>query len=257
MMLTCSQIQKKKKQSRDVILVLGGETVVLGQTAHWYASQREWYLISPSRMEAEADKQMDLLCLECSLGELDGLRYRDAAFVLEPARGIIRPFGEWTKHRVIGTQRHTCSYTQSISQSLCLALPSLFFNPPIFVSINWPSYYWLPCLAYHYVFWLRRSVDFLDFRQVYGVSQVSCQTPTNMTHGSLVQKRISWCVCVGACVHIRSRVCVRVTPITAWMGQQILFPPSLVSPLYLIFSASLIPSPPLSSSSRARRGEQS
>ena len=210
MMSTCSQIQKKKaEQSRDVILVLGGETVVLGQTAHWYASQREWYLISPSRMEAEADKQMDLLCLECSLGELDGLRYRDAAFVLEPARGIIRPFGEWTKHRVIGTQRHTCSYTQSISQSLCLALPSLFFNPPIFVSINWPSYYWLPCLAYHYVFWLRRSVDFLDFRQVYGVSQVSCQTPTNMTHGSLVQKRISWCVCVCGCVRAHMQPCVR------------------------------------------------
>lgn len=46
------------------------------------------------QIEAEADKQMDLLCLECSLGELDGLRYRNAAFVLEPARSIIRPFGE-------------------------------------------------------------------------------------------------------------------------------------------------------------------
>ena len=74
------------------------------------------------RIEAEADKQMDLLCRECSLGEPDGPRYRHAAFVSEPAWSIIRPFGEWTKRGVIATQRHTCSYTQSISLSLCLSI---------------------------------------------------------------------------------------------------------------------------------------
>lgn len=52
MMSVCLQIQKKKSplwKSRDAIF--NAErcvTVVLGQTAQWYASQREWYLISPS-----------------------------------------------------------------------------------------------------------------------------------------------------------------------------------------------------------------
>lgn len=158
------------------------------------------------------------------------------------------------------TKAHMLIHSVNFTISLLLC-PSLFFNLPIFLSyfpINWPSYHRLPWLAYHYVFWLRRSVEFLDSRQVYGVSQVSCRTPTNRAHSSLLRRTLL-CVhmCTHECVRACGRVCVCFTPVTAWMGQQILFPPSLISPLYLIFSASLIPSLPLSSFTRAPLGEQS
>lgn len=149
----------KYKKSEVLLLFCSSVSVVLVQIAQCYASQKEWYLISP----AIADKQMDLLRLECSLGELDGLRYKDTAFVLEPTRSIIRPFGEWTKYRVIGTQKHTHLYTQSISQCLCFS-PSIFFKYT-YVSLFHPYELTFmlppPWPAYHYVFWLGRSVEFL------------------------------------------------------------------------------------------------
>ncbi len=158
------------------------------------------------------------------------------------------------------TKAHMLIHSVNFTISLPLS-PSLFFTLPIFLSyfpINWPLYYWLPLLAYHYVFWLWRSFEFLDSRQVYCVSQVSCQTPTNRTHSSLFIRTL---LCVHAYMHVyvcaSRHVCVCFTPIMAWIGQQILFPPSLVFPLYLIFSASLIPSLPLSSFSRVLLGEQS
>lgn len=142
MMSMCSTYKIEPERTEMLSQCWASITIVLVQAAQWY-SQREWYLISP----AIADKQMDLLCLECSLGVLHGLRYKDTAFVMGPAQGIIRPFGEWTKHGVKGTQKHTCSYTQSISQWLFLYLSSLFFPLHLFLScvpINWPLYYGLP-----------------------------------------------------------------------------------------------------------------
>lgn len=223
MMSTCLQIQKKKKQSRDVISVLGGETVVLGQTAHWYASQREWYLISPSRIEAEADKQMDLLCLECSLGELDGLRYRDAAFVLEPARGIIRPFGEWTKHRVIGTQRHTCSYTQSISQYLCLCSPFSLFQPT-YLSVYKLTFILLATMLGLSLCILAAQVCWFSWLS----PSLRCQ-PSVMSdsHGHDSRqpffRRLS--LCVGACAHVRSRACASHPSRHEWASKSRSLPP--------------------------------
>lgn len=150
------------------------------------------------------------------------------------------------------TKAHMLVHSVNFTISVLLS-HSFFFTLPIFISyspINWPLYYWLPWLACHYVFWLRLSIDFLDYRQVYCVSQVSCQTSTNRTLSSLFIRIL---LCVYVCVHI----CVCFTPILAWMGQQILFPPSLVFTLYLIFSASLIPSLPLSFFSCVLLGRQS
>lgn len=163
-------------------------------------------------IEAEADKQMDLLCLECSLGELDGLRYRDAAFMFEPAWRIIRPFGEWTKYRVIGTQRHTCSYTQSISRYLCLSFPlSLFF--PAYLSL-------LPPLKLTFILlatMVGLSLCVLAF-QVYWVSwllpSLWCQ-PNVMPHSQ--KKKDSQL----ACWRIWPRACVLAHNACVWTGTSV------------------------------------
>lgn len=138
------------------------------------------------------------------------------------------------------TKAHMLIHSVNFTMSLPLS-PSLFFTLPIFLSyshINWPLSYWLLWLAYHYVFWLCRSVEFLDSCQVYCVSQVLCQTPTNRTPSLFVWMLLRvhmclhvMCVCVRACKH----VCVCFTPIMAWMGQQnpyslpLLFPLSISS----------------------------
>lgn len=84
-------------------------------------------------VQAEADKQIDLLCL---WGEPDGQRYRDAAFVLQPAWRIIRPFGEWTKYGAIGTQR--------LVQPVCFIISPLFF-----CSLFFPD-----CASFCHLAWL-------------------------------------------------------------------------------------------------------
>lgn len=105
-----------------------------------------------------------------------------------------------------------------------------FFTLPIFISfssVNWPLYCWLTCLARHYGFWLPQPVEFL----------VSAKCHVRLPQTGLR----SACLWGYHCVLVCGWVGVCFTPILAWRGQQILFPS-----LYLLFSASLIPSPPLS-----------
>lgn len=130
--------------------------------------------------------------------------------------------------------------------------PSLFFTLAIFLSfflVNWPLHYCLVRPAYHYVFWLRRAFQFLDSCQVYCVGQVLCQTRTNRTRSPFLYGY--HCVCVRARANTR-------TSHPSWheWASKSYSLPLLFSLLYLIFSASLIPSLPLSSS-RVLLGEQS
>jgi len=101
------------------------------------------------------------------------------------------------------TKAHMLIHSVNFTISLPLS-PSLVFTFTIFLSFfpaNWPLHYWLPWLAYHYVFWLCRSFEFLDSCQVDCVSQVLCQTPTNSTHGPFYIRIL-------LCMHVYVRACI-------------------------------------------------
>lgn len=82
-------------------------------------------------IEAGADKQMDLLCLECSPGELDGPRYRDAALCVCASMKNNKTL--WGMNQ-IQSDRDTKAHMliHSISRYLCLCFPFTFFphRPP-------------------------------------------------------------------------------------------------------------------------------
>lgn len=240
-------------KSSDVILVLEGVAVVLGQTAQRYVSQREWYLISPSPNRGRSWQTNGFAVSRMFSGGTGWAEIRRRCLCVgASAKHNKTLWGMNQTQSDRDTKAHMLIHSVNFTISLPFS-PSLFSNLPIFLSyihINWPLYHWLPWLAYHYMFFL---LCFFDSCQVYSVSQVSCQTLTAAFFRRILS---SAHVYMHVCVCAHRHVCVCFTPITAWMGQQILFPPSLVSPLYLIFSASLIPSLPLSSFSRVLLGER-
>lgn len=250
----CLQIQKRPPwKGRDVIKVLGEVPVVLGQ--QWYASQKEWYLISPSLNRGRSWQTNGFAVSRMFSGGAGWAEIQRCCLCVWASMKNNKTL--WGMNQIQSdrdTKAHMLIHSVNFMISLPL-FPSLFSNLPIFLCyslLNWPLYHWLTWLACRYAFWLCRSIEFLDSCQVYGVSQMSCQTPKNRTHSSLF-RRILMCVhvYVHICVCADRYVYVCFTPITAWMGQQILFPPSLVSHFYLIFSAFLIPSLPWSALSGA------
>lgn len=166
-------------------------TVAQGQSAQCYASHTEWYLISPSPNRSRSWQTNGFAVWRTFSGGSIWmeLRYRDAAFVSEPAQSIIRPFGEWSKRRVIGTQRHTCSYTQSISLCLFLTLSSSIFL----------SYFSLKLTFILLVTVFGLSLRVPRLRPNLCVSQASSQTLMNNTRCSLFI-RIILCGCWYVCV---------------------------------------------------------
>lgn len=175
---------------------------MLGQAAQWYASQREWYLISPSPNRGRSWQTNGFAVSRMFSGGAGWAEIqRRCLCVGASAKHNKTLWGMNQTQSDRDTKAHMLIHSVNFTIFLPLS-PSLFFALPIFLSyfpINWPLYYWLPLLAYHYVFWLCRSFGLLDSRQVYCVSQVSCQTPTNGTHSSLFIRTL---LCVHAYMHV-------------------------------------------------------
>lgn len=138
---------------------------------------------------------------------------------------------------------HSVNFTISLPPYL-----SLFFTLPSSLShfpVNWPLYHWLQwsflslCVLALQVCWVSR--------QVYCVRQLLCQAPTKRAHSLRTLLHVHACMCACTC----KQACASHPSWHEWASK------SYPLPLYHIFSASLIPSLPLSSFSRALLEEQS
>lgn len=140
-------------------------TVVLNQTAQWYASQREWYLISPRPIWGRSCKTNGFAVSRMFSGGAGWAEIqRSCLCVGASAKHNKTLWGMNQTQSDRNTKAHMLIH--SVNFTISVLLPhSLFLTSPIFIfysPINWPLYYWLLWLAYHYMFWLRRSIDFLD-----------------------------------------------------------------------------------------------
>lgn len=147
----------------DAISVQGGVTVVPGQAAQWCASQREWYLISPSPNRGRGWQTNGFAVSRMFSGGAGWAEIqRRCLCVSASAKHNKTLWGMNQTQSDRDTKAHMLIHSVNFTISLPLS-PSLFYTLPISLSdflINWPSHSCRLWWAYHYVFWLCRSVEF-------------------------------------------------------------------------------------------------
>lgn len=198
----CLQIQKRPPwKGRDVIKVLGEVPVVLGQ--QWYASQKEWYLISPSLNRGRSWQTNGFAVSRMFSGGAGWAEIQRCCLCVWASMKNNKTL--WGMNQIQSdrdTKAHMLIHSVNFTISLPL-FPSFFSNLPIFLCyslLNWPLYHWLTWLACRYAF--LRFADLLSFLTL-AKFMVSAKCHARLPKTGLTAAFLEgyWCVCMCTCTY--------------------------------------------------------